>query len=98
MELPSLPKIPTSFSEAWDTVAKSASSLVSGDDTQKVNSKGKKCANVTDGDTGISEGLHGTNEVDAFTIVSKAHDESTSKSCHCPVGACLGQHDENNMS
>ncbi|XP_044266641.1 MICOS complex subunit MIC27 isoform X2 [Tribolium madens] len=34
-------------------------------------------------------------EADAQLIVSKTH-ETTSQSCHCPIGACLGHHDENN--
>lgn len=34
LELPTLPKLPSSFTEAWDTVTKSASSLVSGGETE----------------------------------------------------------------
>ncbi|RZC39133.1 apolipoprotein O-like, partial [Asbolus verrucosus] len=83
LELPSLPKIPSSFSEAWDSVTKSASSLVSGAETD-TQVKGAK------------EQTLNANEVDAVIVVAKAH-EATSQSCQCPVGASLGHQDEPNL-
>jgi hypothetical protein len=87
LELPSLPKIPLSFSEAWDTLSKSASSLVSGGETETQVKQTE--AQILSGDE--------VTEIDAQAIISKTH-ESTSQSCYCPIGACLGHHEENNVS
>ncbi|XP_044266640.1 uncharacterized protein LOC123012652 isoform X1 [Tribolium madens] len=85
LELPTLPKLPSSLTEAWDTVTKSASSLVSGGEMEK---------QVTETASSVVSAQELT-EADAQLIVSKTH-ETTSQSCHCPIGACLGHHDENN--
>lgn len=77
MQLPSLPKIPSSFSEAWDSVAKSATSLVSGDEAAK--------------QVNLSSG--GKNDIDVEAVVSKTHEESARKSCICPDESYVGQRD-----
>lgn len=33
-------------------------------------------------------------EIDAIQLVTDAHSLSTNSSCHCPVGVCMGQHEE----
>lgn len=84
LELPSFPHIP-SISEAWDSVTKSASSLVSGEEPLKqvITSETNETSQVVDNII----------EADALDLVSKVH-ESSSESCHCPVGSCLGQHED----
>ncbi|KAK4880153.1 hypothetical protein RN001_008299 [Aquatica leii] len=33
-------------------------------------------------------------DIDTVQIITDAHDLATSKSCHCPIGSCMGSHEE----
>lgn len=75
--MPSLPKIPTSFTEVWDNVKSTATSFVS----DKEEKSSEKVINDEDNSANIKDPLE---------IITETRDAALSKSCHCPIGACLG--------
>ncbi|KAJ8934636.1 hypothetical protein NQ314_013235 [Rhamnusium bicolor] len=77
LELPSLPKIPTTFSEAWDSVKSTATSFVS-DKEEKIEVEQV-----------IQSPENNVQVKDPLDVITESHSTSLHKSCHCPVGACL---------
>ncbi|CAH1183202.1 unnamed protein product [Phaedon cochleariae] len=79
LELPTLPKLPSSFSEAWRTVTSSLTSFVSDGEELQAQTQDQ----VIENDQGERVG-------DALSVVRESRDEALAKGCHCPIGACLG--------
>lgn len=86
LELPSLPKIPSSFSEAWDTIKSTATSFVS--DEKKPEEAPTEQVNIVGSES--SPGV-----INPLEVLTESHNIAMSKSCHCPIGACLGHSEEN---
>lgn len=86
LELPSLPKLPSSLSEAWDTVKSTATSFVSDEKKPEPVSAAAEKVNKLK--------VEKSDLKDPLEIVTESHNIALSKSCHCPVGACLGHPEE----
>lgn len=72
--------MPTSLSEAWD-VAKSLGKSTSSSVTESLeDSEDEESKKVL--------------EIDPLHVITEAHDVATAASCHCPIGACMGHHEE----
>ncbi|KAJ8972807.1 hypothetical protein NQ317_009503 [Molorchus minor] len=80
LELPSLPKFPTSISEAWGTVKSTATSFVSDNEQKEVKAPQEQVIDVPDSVPQVK---------DPQDVITESHSNAISKSCHCPVGACL---------
>ncbi|CAH1989875.1 unnamed protein product [Acanthoscelides obtectus] len=82
LELPSLPKLPSSLTEVWTSVK---STFVSDAPETKAPQEQVIASSEPDPEPSDSQ------IQDPLKIIAKAHEESVEKQCHCPIGACLGR-------
>lgn len=81
---PSLPTIPTNFSEAWGVASSFGKSIKSLVPVEYEPLGGA-------GEVRYADDL----SIDPKVIIQRKHDLITERECHCPINACAEEHDEN---
>lgn len=96
LQLPSLPKIPSSFTELWSSISgteKSSTATSANNDNliQPIVTEPKIEAEVNE-----VKNLEGSEKsfVDPLALVTQVHEEASSNECHCPIGVCISRHED----
>nr|CAH7744270.1 unnamed protein product [Callosobruchus chinensis] len=85
LELPSLPTLPSSLTEVWNSVK---STFVSDEAKTEAPKEQVIVASVPDSQPPDSQ------VQDPLKVITKVHEDSMEKQCHCPVGACLAHEED----